>query len=191
MCCRKRINDPDAPTVVEYKIPTQGGYVYCMEACPVDTSRIAFGVGDMMLRLWNSSEPHITTFDITIHWQKIMGKIRAVRKASSTRKLFLEVRSCVKDEVMTMNIATLSFCQISWMPNEESVIAFGTGEGRVGVFEAIGTNKPPVLFRQYHRDTVYKLEWAQIGADYLLFSCAEGELVAYKKSAPQNGNIAG
>ncbi|EZA61582.1 Gem-associated protein [Ooceraea biroi] len=152
ICCRKQNNEPATSAIIEYKIPTQGGYVYCMEACPIDTSRIAFGVGDMILRLWNSSEPHTAAFDVTMHWQKIKGKIRA----------------------------------LSWMPNEESVIAFGTGEGRVGVFDAIGTNKPPVLFRQYHRNTVYKLEWAQLGSEHFLFSCAEGELVAYKKSAPQD-----
>jgi hypothetical protein len=75
------------------------------------------------------------------------------------------------------------------MPNNESAIAFGTGEGRVGVFDTFGTNKSPMLFRQYHRNTVYKLEWAEVGSDYLLFSCAEGELVAYNKSTPQDRKI--
>lgn len=79
--------------------------------------------------------------------------------------------------------------QISWFPEDESTIAFGTGEGRVGVFDAIGTNKPPVLYRQYHRNTIYKLEWAQLESEYFLFSCAEGELIAYKKSAPYDGKM--
>lgn len=80
--------------------------------------------------------------------------------------------------------------QVSWFPDDENIIAFGTGEGRVGVFDAIGTfNKPPILYRQYHRNTIYKLEWATLGSDYYLFSCAEGELVAYKKSAPNDGKI--
>lgn len=79
--------------------------------------------------------------------------------------------------------------QISWFPEDESTIAFGTSEGRVGVFDAIGTNKPPTLYRQYHRNTIYKLEWAQLKSEYFLFSCAEGELIAYKKSAPNDGKI--
>lgn len=78
ICC-KRDSDPTVSAILEYKIPTQGGFVYCMSACPIDTSRIAFGAGDMMLRLWNLSEPHTTTFDIVMHWNKIKGKIRAVR----------------------------------------------------------------------------------------------------------------
>ncbi|XP_011872793.1 PREDICTED: gem-associated protein 5 isoform X2 [Vollenhovia emeryi] len=149
ICC-KRDSDPTKSAILEYKIPTQGGYVYCMNACPIDTSRVAFGAGDAMLRLWNLSEPHATTFDIVMHWQKIKGKIRVV----------------------------------SWFPEDESTVAFGTGEGRVGVFDAIGTNKPPILYRQYHRNTIYKLEWAQLESEYYLFSCAEGELIAYQKSEP-------
>ncbi|KYN08591.1 PREDICTED: gem-associated protein 5 [Cyphomyrmex costatus] len=154
ICCKSN-NDPTKPAILEYKIPTQGGFVYCMSACPIDTSRIAFGVGDAMLRLWNLSEPHTTTFDIILHWQKIKGKIRVV----------------------------------SWFPEDESTVAFGTGEGRVGVFEAIETNKQPVLYRQYHRNTIYKLEWAQLKSEYFLFSCAEGELIAYKKAAPSDEPI--
>lgn len=79
--------------------------------------------------------------------------------------------------------------QISWFPEDECTIAFGTGEGRVGVFDAIGTNKPPILYRQYHRNTIYKVEWAQLKSEYFLFSCAEGELIAYKKSAPNDGKM--
>jgi len=79
--------------------------------------------------------------------------------------------------------------QVSWFPEDEFTIAFGTGEGRVGVFDAIGTNKPPILYRQYHRNTIYKLEWAQLKSEYFLFSCAEGELIAYKKSAPNDGKM--
>lgn len=79
--------------------------------------------------------------------------------------------------------------QISWLPDDDSTVAFGTSDGRIGVFDAIGTNKPPILYRQYHRNTIYKLEWAKLGLDYFLFSCAEGELAAYKKSAPNDGKI--
>lgn len=54
-----------------------------MGACSIDTTRIAFGVGDAMLRLWNLSEPHAKTFDVVTHWQKIKGKIRAVKNSLS------------------------------------------------------------------------------------------------------------
>lgn len=75
----KRNSDLTKPATIEHKIPTQAGFIYCISPCPIDTSRIAFGVGDMMLRVWNLSEPHTTTFDVVMQWQMIKGKIRAVR----------------------------------------------------------------------------------------------------------------
>ena len=63
---------------LKYMIQTQGGFVYCMAACPLDTSQIAFGAGDKMLRLWNLSEPHKNNINVTMIWQKIMGKVRSV-----------------------------------------------------------------------------------------------------------------
>ena len=74
ICCNINENNVE----IMHDIYTQGGYVYCIAACPLDTSRVAFGAGDAMLRLWNLSETHSTTFDITAFWQKIKGKIRAI-----------------------------------------------------------------------------------------------------------------
>nr|XP_033190238.1 gem-associated protein 5 isoform X2 [Bombus vancouverensis nearcticus] len=74
ICCGIKENNVE----IDYDIFTQSGFVYCMAACPLDTSHIAFGVGDAMLRLWNLSAAHDTTFDITVLWQKIKGKIRAI-----------------------------------------------------------------------------------------------------------------
>lgn len=65
-------------TKIEYKIPTIGGFVYCMSACPIETSQIALGVGDNMIRLWNLSEPHQNSIELQMLWEKIMGKVRAV-----------------------------------------------------------------------------------------------------------------
>ncbi|XP_076752197.1 gem-associated protein 5-like isoform X2 [Xylocopa sonorina] len=74
ICCGIKENNIE----IDHNIFTQGGYVYCIAACPLDTSHVAFGVGDAMLRLWNLSAAHSTSFDITILWQKIKGKIRAI-----------------------------------------------------------------------------------------------------------------
>lgn len=75
ICCGVQENNVE----IDYDIYTQGGYIYCIAACPLDTSNVAFGVGDAMLRLWSLSEPHNTSFVITTLWQKIKGKIRTVR----------------------------------------------------------------------------------------------------------------
>ncbi|XP_076633112.1 gem nuclear organelle associated protein rigor mortis isoform X2 [Colletes latitarsis] len=142
ICC----NIQEDNVEIEYNIFTQSGYVYCMAACPLDTSHIAFGAGDAMLRLWNLSEPHNTSFDITVLWQKIKGKIRT----------------------------------ISWHPEKENLLAYATEEGRIGVFDTNG-NKPPILYRQYHRNVVYSINWGPHpnNKQYVLYSCAEGELVFY------------
>lgn len=68
---------------LNYDIFTQGGYVYCIAACPLDTSHLAIGGGDTILRLWNLSEAHETSFSITFLWQKIKAKIRTVRITKS------------------------------------------------------------------------------------------------------------
>ncbi|XP_046394335.1 gem-associated protein 5-like [Ischnura elegans] len=57
-------------------IPTIGGFVYCLAASPFDPSRIAAGIGDFSIRLWNtgnSKEVQMTTL-----WQKIKGKVMAI-----------------------------------------------------------------------------------------------------------------
>ncbi|XP_076393217.1 gem nuclear organelle associated protein rigor mortis [Megachile rotundata] len=147
VCCN--INENNVEIV--HDIFTQSGYVYCIAACPLDTSRVAFGVGDAMLRVWNLSEAHNTTFDITVFWQKIKGKIRT----------------------------------ISWHPEKENLLAYATEEGRIGMFNT-NTNKPPTLYRQYHRNIVYTIGWGPNpdNKQYVLYSCAEGELVYYDAEKP-------
>ncbi|KAK2585095.1 hypothetical protein KPH14_008607 [Odynerus spinipes] len=147
VCCSIKSDNNE----IEYNIPTQGGYVYCIAACPVDTSRIAFGVGDTMLRIWNLSELHETSFDITTLWQKIKGNIRA----------------------------------IAWHPEKENLIAYGTVEGRIGMFDTNG-NKLPILYKQYYRRTIYTLRWGPHPKtkNYTLYSCGEGDLVYYDAENP-------
>ncbi|XP_053999055.1 gem-associated protein 5 isoform X1 [Hylaeus anthracinus] len=146
ICCSIKENNVET----EHDIFTQSAYVYCIAACPFDTSRIAFGVGDGMLRIWNLSETHSTSFDITYLWQKIKGKIRT----------------------------------ISWHPEKENLLAYATDEGRIGVFDTNG-NKP-ILYRQYHRNTVYTISWGPHpeSKQHVLYSCAEGELVFYDQGKP-------
>lgn len=85
------------------KIPTQGGYIYCTAACSIDTSCIAFGTGDAMLRLWKLSEPHEITFDVTMFWQKIKGKLRAVRKIFMSR-IHMYIDSVISRDTKCMKL---------------------------------------------------------------------------------------
>lgn len=61
---------------------------------------------------------------------------------------------------------------LSWHPSIEGRLAFGTDEGRVGIFDTLAT-KPPLLSRTYHKGTVYNLAWGPVPGkeDPVLFSC--------------------
>ncbi|KAK0095845.1 hypothetical protein PV326_007211 [Microctonus aethiopoides] len=133
---------------IKYSIPTHAGYIYCIASCPLETSRISYGSGDALLRLWNLSEPHKDIFDITCLWQKIMGRVTA----------------------------------IAWHPVQENILAFGTGEGRIGIYDTNSVNKPPILYRQHHRRTVYSLSWGPDPSNnkYALYSCGDHELIYYQ-----------
>ncbi|KAG8258401.1 Gem-associated protein 5 [Homalodisca vitripennis] len=50
----------------------------------------------------------------------------------------------------------MSLC---WHPNEENWLAFGTGDGHVGLID-VSSNKTPTLFRLHHRNAVYRICWA-------------------------------
>ncbi|XP_067142043.1 gem-associated protein 5 [Centruroides vittatus] len=54
---------------------------------------------------------------------------------------------------------------LSWHPNKEGMLAFGTEEGRVGIVDTIG-NKPPIIFKSFHKESVYRVGW---GPDYKFF----------------------
>lgn len=67
--------DPYAGKVA-FDISTMGGFVYCLAVSPLDSNRIAIGVGDSMIRVWNLSNKY--KVDITTFWQKINGKVTAL-----------------------------------------------------------------------------------------------------------------
>nr|XP_006819751.1 PREDICTED: gem-associated protein 5-like [Saccoglossus kowalevskii] len=58
-------------------IPTLGGFVYTIVASPIDPGRLAVGVGDNMIRIWNTSSPS-NTYDVTVIWQGIRSKVTAL-----------------------------------------------------------------------------------------------------------------
>lgn len=50
--------------------------------------------------------------------------------------------------------------QLRWHPNYEGILAFGTYEGRVGIFDLSQGRTTPTLFKLYHNKAIYKLCWA-------------------------------
>ncbi|XP_014224156.1 gem-associated protein 5 [Trichogramma pretiosum] len=74
ICCNLINNQ----TCFDYIITSQGGFVYCLDASPIDTNQIAFGVGDSAIRVWNLSEPNKNILQPQILWEQIKGKVRSL-----------------------------------------------------------------------------------------------------------------
>ena len=64
-----------------WSIPTLGGFVYSLAACPMDPGCVALGVGDNMIRVWNTSAGG-RGYVVNALWQGINSKVTAVRPFS-------------------------------------------------------------------------------------------------------------
>ncbi|XP_067279669.1 gem-associated protein 5 isoform X2 [Pseudorasbora parva] len=137
-----------------WTLPTLGGFVYCLSFSPVGTGCLALGVGDSMIRVWNTMSIQ-NQYDIKTFWQGIKSKVTA----------------------------------LAWHPLKEGSLAFGTDDGKVGIYE-VYSNKPPQISSTYHRRTIYSLSWGppvppmSFGGSgdkpsYSLYSCA-GEGVIFQ-----------
>ncbi|KTG05867.1 hypothetical protein cypCar_00018168 [Cyprinus carpio] len=137
-----------------WTLPTLGGFVYCLSFSSVGTGCLALGVGDSMIRVWNTLSIQ-NQYDIKTFWQGVKSKVTA----------------------------------LAWHPLKEGSLAFGTDDGKVGIYE-VYSNKPPQISSTYHRRTVYSLSWGppvppmSFGGSgdkpsYSLYSCA-GEGVIFQ-----------
>ncbi|KAL4230771.1 Gem-associated protein 5 [Mactra antiquata] len=133
---------------------TFGGYVYTIKPCTIDPGRIALGIGDNTIRLWNLNTS-TEFYDITQYWQGIRAKVTA----------------------------------LSWHPTKEGLLAYGTEDGRVGIYDTL-SNKAPHISTTYHRRTVYVVTWGppSISAvdevnsschGYNVYSCGDGTILEH------------
>lgn len=74
---------------------------------------------------------------------------------------------------------------VAWHPAVEGRLAFGTDEGRVGIFDTLNTTKPPLLSRTYHKGTVYNLSWGPVPSKegLLLYSCGGNHVLIHDPAA--------
>ncbi|GAA6066500.1 gem-associated protein 5, partial [Tachysurus ichikawai] len=106
-----------------WTLPTMGGFIYSLSFSPVATGCVALGVGDNMIRVWNTLSIQ-NLYETRTFWQGIKSKVTA----------------------------------LAWHPVKEGSLAFGTDDGKVGIYE-VYSNKPPQISSTYHRRTVYSLDW--------------------------------
>ncbi|XP_030069204.1 gem-associated protein 5 isoform X2 [Microcaecilia unicolor] len=100
-----------------------GGFVYSLAFSPVDVGCLAIGVGDSMIRVWNTVSIN-NAYDVKTFWQGIKSKVTA----------------------------------LSWHLSKEGCLAFGTEDGKVGIYDTY-SSKPPQISSTYHKKTVYSLAW--------------------------------
>ncbi|KAK2828028.1 hypothetical protein Q5P01_019062 [Channa striata] len=141
-----------------WTLPTLGGFVYTLTFSPVGAGCLALGVGDNMIRVWNTLSTQ-NQYDTRSFWQGIKSKVTA----------------------------------LTWHPDKEGSLCFGTDDGKVGIYDVF-SNKPPQISSSYHRKTVYTLAWGppvppmSFGAaggklPYSLYSCAgEGIILQHDPS---------
>ncbi|XP_066469603.1 gem-associated protein 5 [Tiliqua scincoides] len=60
-----------------WTMPSLGGFVYSLAFSPVDTGCVALGVGDNMLRVWNTISIN-NHYDVKTFWQGIKSKVTAL-----------------------------------------------------------------------------------------------------------------
>ncbi|KGL83083.1 Gem-associated protein 5, partial [Tinamus guttatus] len=60
-----------------WTMPSLGGFVYSLAFSPVDTGCLAIGVGDSMIRVWNTLSMS-NSYDVKTFWQSIKSKVTAL-----------------------------------------------------------------------------------------------------------------
>ncbi|XP_061659471.1 gem-associated protein 5 [Syngnathoides biaculeatus] len=66
-----------ADLVCHWTLPTLGGFVYSLAFSPVATGCLALGVGDNMIRVWNTLSAQ-NQYDVRCFWQGIKSKVTAL-----------------------------------------------------------------------------------------------------------------
>lgn len=61
-----------------WTLPSLGGFAYSLAFSPVDTGCLAIGVGDGMIRVWNTLSMK-NNYDVKSFWQGVKSKVTAVR----------------------------------------------------------------------------------------------------------------
>ncbi|XP_075972663.1 gem nuclear organelle associated protein rigor mortis [Anticarsia gemmatalis] len=110
---------------------TCGGYVYNIQSCPYDAGKIAIGVGDGAVRVWQSTtladdDTKLYMGRVQPYWQNVQGKVLTV----------------------------------AWHPTKENCLAYGTGESRVGLLDTSGRGERPArALAPALSGAVYSLCW--------------------------------
>lgn len=62
-----------------WTLPSLGGFAYSLAFSPVDVGCLAIGVGDGMIRVWNTLSIK-NNYEVKSFWQGVKSKVTAVRE---------------------------------------------------------------------------------------------------------------
>ncbi|XP_055634618.1 protein rigor mortis [Toxorhynchites rutilus septentrionalis] len=109
--------------------------------------------------------------------------------------------ACPDRRLVTINLASVNFDEIicvpfmnkipskvtalDWHPVRENYIAFGTSEGRIGLYDTNNPNNVPVLLASFLSTDVYTLKWCELTDEFhqksvVLFATGKSKLAYYK-----------
>uniref|UniRef100_A0A8C5M8N3 Gem nuclear organelle associated protein 5 n=1 Tax=Leptobrachium leishanense TaxID=445787 RepID=A0A8C5M8N3_9ANUR len=73
-------------------------------------------------------------------------------------RIVFNLCSLITEEGRELLLSTSMDRELSWHPTKEGRLAFGTDDGKVGIYE-VYSNKSPQISSTYHKKTVYSLSW--------------------------------
>ncbi|XP_039280027.1 gem-associated protein 5 isoform X2 [Nilaparvata lugens] len=132
---------------VTAEITTIGGIVYCLAISPLDPNRIAIGIGDSKILIWNMASEN-TNF--TVLWQRVNGKVMALEWHPTDENLLafgtgegrvglFDVSSPSKPPVIFRQYHRRCVYRLCWAPpiikpekhSEDKLALFSVGDGDV------------------------------------------------------------
>ena len=116
------------------------------------------------------------------------GQIRVWKTDSKTAMFDVNI---IWQKLNSAKVTTLA-----WHPDKDSIIAFGTDEGRVGIVDAFSSRGVPTFCDYKHRSTVYNLCWGpkmndghndetiinssvMVAEKKCLYSCGDGQVMMH------------
>lgn len=78
-----------------HAIPTLGGFAYSLAISPLDPGTLGIGVGDNMLRVWQTTSS-VGPYETLVLWQGIKSKVMVVRMQFTLGSLLFIFSSILK-----------------------------------------------------------------------------------------------
>ena len=97
-----------------HTLPTLGGFAYSLAISPLDPGTLGIGVGDNMLRVWQTASS-VGPYEALVLWQGIKSKVMVVRMQFTCRLVsLLFIFSCILKNLETPSGTVIINSAIGW-----------------------------------------------------------------------------